>query len=97
MGRRHLAEIVDEVGNAWRDATTLKQLKKDEGFTLIELADRRREYRHYRRPLPLPGLLRARQSGNEASAIGSVPARSTVVKRRFASSCGGGGYAQSKR
>ncbi len=42
--------------------------------------------------IAVPGLLRARQSGNEASAIGSV--RTLIsAQATFASSCGGGGYA----
>lgn len=43
--------------------------------------------------IAVPGLLRARQSGNEASAIGSLRAISSA-QTTFASSCGGGGYAQ---
>src|SRR5258706_16157260 len=42
---------------------------------------------------PVPGLLRARQSGNEASAIGSVRAINSA-EATYAASCGGGGYAQ---
>jgi prepilin-type N-terminal cleavage/methylation domain-containing protein len=42
--------------------------------------------------IAVPGLLRARQSGNEASAIGSLRAISSA-ETTFASSCGGGGYA----
>ncbi|MBI4888889.1 MAG: prepilin-type N-terminal cleavage/methylation domain-containing protein [Acidobacteria bacterium] len=41
--------------------------------------------------IAVPGLLRARMSGNEASAIGSVRAISSA-EATFASSCGGGGY-----
>ncbi len=44
--------------------------------------------------IAIPGLLRARQSGNEASAIGSVRAISSA-EATYAASCGGGGYAQS--
>ena len=43
--------------------------------------------------IAVPGLLRARMSGNEASAIGSVRAVNSG-ETAFASSCGGGGYAQ---
>ncbi|MBI4264788.1 MAG: prepilin-type N-terminal cleavage/methylation domain-containing protein [Acidobacteria bacterium] len=43
--------------------------------------------------IAVPGLLRARQSGNEASAIGSVRTI-TSSQATYASSCGGGGYAQ---
>jgi type IV pilus assembly protein PilA len=42
----------------------------------------------------VPGLLRARQSGNEASAIGSVRAIHSA-QTTFAASCGGGGFAGS--
>ena len=43
--------------------------------------------------IAVPGLLRARQSGNEASAIGSVRAINSA-EATFAASCGGGGFAQ---
>jgi type IV pilus assembly protein PilA len=42
--------------------------------------------------IAVPGLLRARQSGNEASAIGSVRAINSA-EAAYAASCGGGGYA----
>lgn len=42
--------------------------------------------------IAVPGLLRARQSGNEASAIGSVRAINSA-QAIFSASCGGGGYA----
>ena len=41
--------------------------------------------------IAIPGLLRARMSGNEASAIGSTRTISSA-EATFASSCGGGGY-----
>lgn len=41
--------------------------------------------------IAIPGLLRARMSGNEASAIGSTRTISSA-QATFASSCGGGGY-----
>lgn len=44
--------------------------------------------------IAVPGLLRARMSGNEASAIGSLRAINSA-ESTFASSCGSGGYAQS--
>jgi prepilin-type N-terminal cleavage/methylation domain-containing protein len=42
--------------------------------------------------IAVPGLLRARMSGNEASAIGSVRAINSA-NATYASSCAGGGYA----
>jgi prepilin-type N-terminal cleavage/methylation domain-containing protein len=42
--------------------------------------------------IAVPGLLRARMSGNEASGIGSIRTISSG-QATFASSCGGGGYA----
>ena len=44
--------------------------------------------------IAVPGLLRARMSGNEASAIGSLRAINSA-ESTFSSSCGGNGYAQS--
>jgi type IV pilus assembly protein PilA len=44
--------------------------------------------------IAIPGLLRARMSGNEASAIGSMRAVNSA-QSTFSASCGGGGYAQS--
>jgi len=44
--------------------------------------------------IAVPGLLRARMSGNEASAIGSLRAVNSS-EATYASSCGGNGYAQS--
>ena len=44
--------------------------------------------------IAIPGMLRARQSGNEASAIGSVRAINSA-QQTYASTCGGGGYAAS--
>jgi type IV pilus assembly protein PilA len=42
--------------------------------------------------IAVPGLLRARMSGNEASAIGSMRAVNSA-QSTFSSSCAGGGYA----
>jgi len=42
--------------------------------------------------IAVPGLLRARMSGNEASAIGSMRAVNSA-ESTFSSSCAGGGYA----
>ena len=44
--------------------------------------------------IAVPGLLRARMSGNEASAIGSLRAINSG-ESTFSSSCASGGYAQS--
>ena len=44
--------------------------------------------------IAVPGLLRARMSGNEASAIGSLRAVNSA-ESTYSSSCGGNGYAQS--
>jgi type IV pilus assembly protein PilA len=43
--------------------------------------------------IAVPGLLRARMAGNEASAIGSLRAINSA-QATYASSCAGGGYAQ---
>jgi len=42
--------------------------------------------------IAIPGLLRARMAGNEASAIGSMRAINSA-EATYASSCGGNGYA----
>jgi len=44
--------------------------------------------------IAIPGLLRARMSGNEASAIGSLRAINSG-QAAYSSSCGNGGYANS--